>query len=542
MYNSSDGAVLLQQSASTPPTHLVVVNFDENLRDRLDQMAAFLPAVGVTILHVSGSDAATVRLGEINEAQLVRMLPDLASFDLDDPYTWAAGIYRYHRAAMLHALRRAVQDWSEKTHNERTCMLFVGAPRTPLDAVLLGEFPLDAQAFFQRRSGALPLVLRFLVAPRRPFATEDDLPLARLLASLEQIYFDLPSYPPPHEPQGDSETAHAGPFDTTVWVDGEDGGELIPFLRDLLRLHGDENASLAGAAAPGGAGIVPTLEAAMRADADRRLVDWLALCAPHLTPRLWTNGLPALMAVLDMRHDKRRARDPFANIGRYEREADWASNLVVQTYLSQLEALRAPQEDLPQSDFPYRITEDDRASKLEMARRLSDLGEFERAAVLAEDLLEDEPNHRVLNRMLGTDLFVAGHRERARAVLRRCIELTEIDPRLDEARRADEIATLHHLLSEYDAAISSYERAIEADPTNVHAYQGLVFIHRTRGEESLADFWISAARRRGLSLPLVETDDRIEEEFAGLQPPADAADDPSSQHERRSRWWSFLRG
>jgi hypothetical protein len=125
-------------------------------------------------------------------------------------------------------------------------------------------------------------------------------------------------------------------------------------------------------------------------------------------------------------------------------------------------------------------------------------------------------------------------------VLRRCIQLTEIDPDLDEARRAAEVATLHHLLNEYDAAISSYERAIEADPANVHAYQGLVFIHRARGEESLADYWISAARRRGLALPLVESGERIEEEFErGSAPPAEAR---SEERARRSCWWSFLRG
>jgi len=540
MHNGSDGAVLLRQSASLPPTHLVVVNFDDRLRDRIDQMAAFLPAVGVTILHMFESDGASIQLTEINEAQLVRMLPDLASFDLDDPYVWAVGVYRYHRPAMLHALRRAMQEWSEQAHNERTCLLFVGAARTPVDAVLLGEFPLDAQALFHRRVGALPLALRFLIAPRRAFASNEDVPLAHLLATLEQTYFELPTLPIDEESYGDYDRARSSPFDMTVWVDGDDGAEAIHFLRDLLRLHGEENATLAEALQPTGVGIVPSLEAALRADGERRALDWLALCATDFVPRLWTHGLPTLMSVLDVRHNKRRAREPFANVENFTREASWTSNLLVQTYASQFDEANEPQSDLTRADFPYRITEDDRASKLEMARHLSDLAQFDRAAVLAEDLLEDEPNHRVLNRMLGTDLFVAGHRDRARSVLRRCIELTEIDPDLGEAVRASEVATLHHLLREYDAAISGYERALEADPGNVHAYQGLVFIHRTRGEESLADYWIAAARRRGLGLPLVEVDERIEEEFDTLPPTS--VIEPEERAERRSRWWRFLKG
>src|ERR1051325_7224834 len=101
-------------------------------------MAAFLPAIGVSIVHVSGNETATVRVGEITEAQLVRMLADIASFDLEDPHVWATAIYRSHRPAMIHALRRVIQGWSETQQNERTCLVFVGSVNAPITATMLG--------------------------------------------------------------------------------------------------------------------------------------------------------------------------------------------------------------------------------------------------------------------------------------------------------------------------------------------------------------------------------------------------------------------
>jgi tetratricopeptide (TPR) repeat protein len=526
------------------PTHFVVVNLEARLHDPLEEMAAFLPSFGVTLLHVHAGEGASVRIEELNEAQMIRMLPDLASFDLEDPYPWARATYRYHRPQILHALRMAMKSWSDEQRQDRTVIVFVGTARTPVDAALLGELPLDVEALFFRRTGTLPLVLRFLVAPRRPFESNADLPLAHLLADLEQTYFALPDFPLPFEKHADLAKPSASPFDTTIWVDGQEGDEVVHFLRALLRTHGDENARLAGNVPPNKHDDAPVpLSDALRIEAERRSLDWLSLCASHHVPRLWTQGLPALGAVLDMEHDKRRRQDPLASVARYERETSWDGNLVVQTYLSQIDTPRPIYEDLAQSDFPYRLTDEDRASKLEMARHLSDLGEFERAAEIAADLLADDPHHRLLNRMLGADLWVAGYRERGAEVLRHCIALTEIDPSLAEAERADEIATLYHLMHDYDAAVSGYERAIDADPLNAHAYEGLILIHRGRGETSLADHWLIAAQRRELELPLVTGGDRIEEAFERERPADFAADDADVERarQRRSRWWSFLK-
>src|SRR3954470_16233130 len=97
MHNGIDGAILLQHTSLSLPTHLIVVNLDARLHDPLEEMAAFLPSFGVTLLHFHGGDDATVRMAEINEAQVLRMLPALASFDLDDPYPWARAAYRFYR-------------------------------------------------------------------------------------------------------------------------------------------------------------------------------------------------------------------------------------------------------------------------------------------------------------------------------------------------------------------------------------------------------------------------------------------------------------
>ena len=91
-------------------------------------------------------------------------------------------------------------------------------------------------------------------------------------------------------------------------------------------------------------------------------------------------------------------------------------------------------------------------------------------------------------------------------------------------------------MGEYDAAISGYERALEADPLNAHAYHGLVLIHRVRDETALADHWLRAAERRELELPLLAGWDGIEAAFE----PAAAAVDPRTR-ERRSQWWKFLK-
>ena len=387
-----------------------------------------------------------------------------------------------------------------------------------------------------------------MIAPRRPPELETDLPLAHLLADLEQTYFTLPDYPEPFEDHSDIERPSASPFDTTVWIDGEDGTELVHLMRSLLRLHGDENGRLAGnfpaERAAGRSTAASPLDESLSMDGQIRSIDWLALCAPHFAPRLWTSGVPALAAVLDMDHEPRRKRDPYATIGRYERERNWDANLLVQTYLSQLDHPRPACEDLTKSDFPYRLTDEDRPSKLAMARHLSDLGEFERAAAIGEELLEDDPHHRLLNRMLGADLYIAGHRERGSEILRHCIALTEIDPSLGEAERADEIATLYHLMRDEVSAISGYERAIEADPLNAHAYEGLILIHRGRGEAGLADHWLQVAQRRELELPLVTGEDRIEEAF---EPEAASAakkagtGELAKSRDRRSKWWSFLK-
>lgn len=548
MHNGPNGSVLLRHTSEALPTHLIVVNLDPRLHDAIEEMAAFLPAFGVTILHVHDGEEASIRISEINEAQMIRMMPDLTSIDLGDPYPWARATYRFHRPALMHGLRTAFKSWADERKQDRTVLLFLGSPRTPTEAALLGELPLDAQALFYRRCGALPLVLRFLVAPRRPPELETDLPLAHLLSDLEQTYFTLPDYPEPFEHHSDIERPSASPFDTTVWVDGEDGNELVHLLRGLLRLHGDENARLSNNF-PVERGADRTtkaspLDESLSADGHIRSLDWLAFVATHFAPRLWTSGLPALAAVLDMGHEARRKRDPFATIGRYERERNWDANLLVQAYLSQLDHPGPPCEDLMRSDFPFRLTDEDRPSKLEMARHLSDLGEFERAAAIGEELLEDDPHHRLLNRMLGADLYISGHRERGSEVLRHCIALTEIDPTLAEAERADEIATLYHLMRDEVAAISGYERAIEADPRNAHAYEGLILIHRGRGETGLADHWLQVAQRRELELPLVTDEDRLEEAFepaAATEVEAGGADSDAKTRERRSRWWNFLK-
>jgi hypothetical protein len=528
-----DTSVLLQNTLSLLPTHLVVVNLDERLHDPIEEMAAFLPSFGVTILHVHEGAHATVPVEPLNEAQVIRLLPEVAFPDLEDPFAWAVASYRLHRPAALHAIRTALKSWADERRQERTVFLFAGAPRTPVEAAFLAELPLDAAALFFRRTGALPLALRFMIAPRRPFEGGADMGVAHVLAALEQTYFSLPEI----SADGDAGAAAASPYDTTVWVDGAEGTEVVHFLRDVVRLHGEENARLAGNFPPpgdGGLAVPSALDLAMRAEADHRALDWLALCAVPHAPRLWTHGLPALGAAIDMRHDRRRAKEPLVAIGRYERERDWNGNLVVQTYLSQVEHPPAAYRDIATGDFPYRVTDEDRASKLETSRRLSEHGQFERAAELAAELLEDDPHHRLLNRMLGTDLFVAGDRRRAGEVLRRCIALTEIDPSLEEAQRAAEIATLYHLLSDYDAAISGYERAIAADPLNAHAYEGLVLIHRGRGDEALADHWLQAARRRDLPLPIVLGDQEVEEAHETVEAKREKA--------TRSRWWRFLRG
>ncbi|MCC6744694.1 MAG: tetratricopeptide repeat protein [Acidobacteria bacterium] len=548
MQNGPNGSVLLRHTSEALPTHLIVVNLDSRLHDAIEEMAAFLPAFGVTILHAHEGENASVRIAEINEAQMIRMMPELTSIDLSDPYPWARATYRLHRPALMHALRTAFKSWADDRQQDRSVLLFVGAPRTPVEAALLGELPLDAQALFYRRCGALPLVLRFLVAPRRPPELETDLPLAHVLSDLEQTYFSLPDYPEPFEQHADVDRPSSSPFDTTVWIDGEDGTEVVHLLRALLRLHGEENGRLSGNF-PAGRSVGRTVSAtpideALASDAQIRSIDWLALCAPQFTPRLWTAGVPALAAVLDMDHEPRRKRDAYATIGRYERERNWDANLLVQAYLSQLDHPGPPCEDLMRSDFPYRLTDEDRPSKLEMARYLSDLGEFERAARIGEELLEDDPHHRLLNRMLGADLYIAGHRDRGGEILRHCIALTEIDPTLGEAERADEIATLFHLLRDETAAISGYERAIEADPLNAHAYEGLILIHRGRGETGLADHWLQAAQRRDLDLPLVTGEDRLEEAFepaASSDQAAAAPADDAKTRERRSRWWNFLK-
>ena len=528
-----DSSVLLRNTLSLLPTHLVVVNLDERLHDPIEEMAAFLPSLGVSILHVHEGSHATVPVEPLNEAQVIRLLPEVAVPDLEDQTAWAVASYRLHRPAVLQAIRAALKAWADERKQERTVFLFAGAPRTPVEAAFLAELPLDAASLFFRRTGALPLTLRFMIAPRRPYEGEADMGVAYVLAALEQTYFALPEI----SGESDATATAASPYDTTVWVDGDEGTEVVHFLRDVVRLHGEENARLGANAPPAGDGAIPVpsaLDLAMRAEAEHRALDWLALCAVQHAPRLWTHGLPALGAAIDMAHERRRAKEPLVTIGRYERERDWNGNLVVQTYLSQID--HEPHRDLATGDFPYRVTDEDRASKLETSRRLSDQGHFARAAGLAAELLEDDPHHRLLNRMLGTDLYVAGDRQRAGEVLRRCIALTEIDPALEEAQRAAEIATLHHLLSDYDAAISGYERAIAADPLNAHAYEGLVLIHRGRGEEALADHWLQAARRRELSLPIVtgEENERIEETHETAVPEREKA--------TRSRWWRFLRG
>jgi tetratricopeptide (TPR) repeat protein len=541
--HAPSNAVLLRHIDSALPTHLVVVNLDATLHHAIDEMAAFLPSAGVTILHAHEHDDATVPTPLVNEAQAVRMLPDVEALDLDDPFAIARATYRYYRPELLHALRMAFMSWSEERGHERTVMIFVGAARTPAEAIMLGQLPLDATALFFRRTGALPLIIRLFAAPRRPAQSADDRPLANLFADLEQTYFGLPPYPQSIDATTDATTPFSNPFETSVWVDGADGTEIVHFLRALLRLHGDETARLAGnSLAPSGTQECAPLAAALAADAGRRLVDWASLCSETHVPRLWTAGLPAFGAVLDMGHDPRRQSDPFASIAAYSRESNWDANLIVQTYLSMVEHPRPASEDLTRSDFRYRITDEDRASKLEMARQLSDAGQFERAAEIAAELLEDDPNHRMLNRLLGTDLYVAGHRERGREILQNCIALTEIDPMLAEAERADEIATLHLLMNDYAAAISGYERAIDADPLNAHAYQGLILIYRGLGEQPLADHWLQVAQRRGLDLPLVSSDDHLEEAFVDERPEqmATAEESDAGARKRRSRWWGFF--
>src|SRR5262249_25307987 len=218
MHNGVDGAILLQHTSLFLPTHLIVVNLDARLHDPIEEMAAFLPSFGVTLLHFHEGEEATVPASPLNEPQMLRMLPERASFDIDDPYPWARATYRYHRPAMLHALRTAFKSWADATRQDRTVILFVGAPRTPVEAALLAELPLDAEALFFRRAGALPLVLRLVVAPLRPAETKADLPVAHLLADLEQTYFALPDFPLPFERHPNLDAPSASLFDTTVWV------------------------------------------------------------------------------------------------------------------------------------------------------------------------------------------------------------------------------------------------------------------------------------------------------------------------------------
>ncbi len=543
--NVPSGAVLLRHSTLALPTHLIVVNLDARLHHAIDEMAAFLPSFGVTILHAHEHDDANVPTPAVNEAQAIRMLPDMEALNLEDPFAIAQATYRFHRPELLHAFRMAFMAWSDEQGHDRTVIIFVGSPRTPVESAMLGELPLDTAAMFFRRTGALPLVLRLFVAPLRAAQSDSDRPLAHLLADLDQTYFALPPFPPSVEAAAESPTPFANPFDTSVWIDGDDANEIVHLLRAVLRLHGEENARLAGNAPPSkDASAEPAaLDEVLRADGERRSVDWLSFCDVKHAPRLWTHGLPALAAVLDMSHDARRRTDPFASIAPYTREPNWNASAIVQSYLNAIERPRPSFEDLARSDFRFRITDDDRASKLEMARLLSDAGHFDEAAAIASDLLQDDPHHRMLNRLLGTDLFVAGHRERGREILNHCIALTEIDPSLGEAERADEIATLHLLMSDYAAAISGYERAIEADPNNAHAYQGLVLIHRGRGEQALADHWLKVAQRRELDLPLVSGDDHLEHAFVDRRTPAEmtlpVSGDPHAR-KRRSRWWGFF--
>jgi len=543
MHNRSDRSVLVRHSSPALPTHLVVVNLDARLQHPLETMAAFLPHVGVTLFHVHREEDATVRIDDINEAQMLRMLPDLASFELEDPSPWARAAYRYVRPAILHALRLAFKGWSDDAHQERTVLVFVGAPRTPLEAALLGELPLDVEAMFLRRTGMLPLVLRLLVAPQRPSGVEADVAVARVLSDLEQTYFALPDTPAAFEANAWHDTPTSSAFDTTVWIDADDGTDtVVPFLRTILRLHGDENARFAHERPSPKRDSAPSFDEAAQAASEARSIDWLSLCDAEHAPRLWLDGLGVLTALLDFDAVPDRRTSPLADIRRRERETNWRDVPAAAAFLSLVERPLAPHDDLLRSDFPYRITDEDRPSKLELARHLSDLGAFERAAEVSSELLVDEPGHRLLHRMLGANLYVAGQRERGGEILRNCIAMTEVDASLGEAERADEIATLHHLMGDYDAAISGYERAIEAEPLNAHAYQGLVLILRARGDGALADHWLQSARRRDLELPLLAEAERLDEPFAVPVEAMPAERGTTGQlRERRSRWWSFLR-
>ena len=73
-------------------------------------------------------------------------MPDLSSIDLGDPYPWARATYRFHRPALTHALRTAFKSWADDRKQDRTVLLFAGAPRTPVEAALLGELPTGAVA------------------------------------------------------------------------------------------------------------------------------------------------------------------------------------------------------------------------------------------------------------------------------------------------------------------------------------------------------------------------------------------------------------
>ena len=549
MPNGNERAALLLHPSLCLPTHLVVVNLDARLHDPLEETAAFFPSFGVSLLHFHDGPSATVPVESINEAQLLRMLPDLASFDPDDPSPWARATYRYHRPSILHAIRSACKAWTDETRQERTVFVFIGAPRSHVEAALLGELPLDTEALFFRRTGLLPLVLRLLVAPREPRGDENDAPVAQALADLEQAYFELPDFPRPFRRRDFIGSASASAFDTTVWIDENEVGDVIPSLRRVLRLQSEENARYADNRPPSkrSENALATFEEALAVDGAERSIDWLSLCVEHHAPRLWMDGLTALAALLDLERFPRRSEPPLARLQSLHRESNWEANAPAQAYLRLVERPRAYHDDLTRSDFPYRVTDEDRPSKLELAHHLADLGEFERAAEISSELLAEDPHHRLLNRMLGTDLYVSGHRERGREILTHCITLTELDPTLAEAERADEIATLHHLLSDFDAAISGYERAIDADPLNAHAYQGLVLVLRSRGEDALADHWLQAARRRDLDLPLLtDADDaHLDDAFAPQAEavPAGRSDsrDTGRLRERRSRWWRFLR-
>jgi len=480
MPNGMDLSVILQTGPLFVPTHLFLVNLDEGLHERVESLVKTLSPPGLTVIHAHEGPRATVTVGQVSDERAREMLPDLGKGEVPAGHLLAKARYNFHRPAILKRIREELERWRQEQRHNRTVFIYLAQPSDHLKAVLLSELPTDVNALFFRRYGSLPLTMRLLLAPVRRWQGPEDDPLALCLDFLNAYYFHTP-----HSP-GDP---YASDFDLVVWLEPREE-VWSDFLAHILRLQAAEFEALASFKARPLPRKALIIEHLMKAEREKRRLDWLSLCSYPYIPRLWEKGPDALLDLLDFRRQPpNRKKNPWAHLEKMKREASWKGHPLADSFLRRAASLPYHRADIARYDFPFRVSPHDDEGLCEAAIHLSRHKRYSEAEALMRPVVERNPDEPRYLKALGTALYLSGRKEEGGALLLRAISL--LTERPYTAHEADEVGGLYLLLGDFRKAVEWCQKAIELDPTLLHAYQGIILAYQRLGDARGEKHWRS---------------------------------------------------